>query len=633
MPITGCAYYPEQYDPARWPEDARLMREAGLSVVRLAEFAWDKMEPEEDEYDFAWLDSSIETLAAAGLQVVLCTPTPTPPPWLTHLHPEICRVREDGVRISPGGRRHACANVPAYLDYSRRIAGAITQRYGKHPAVIGWQVDNEFGCGETTRCYCDHCRAAFHGWLEEKYGTLDALNAAWGTQFWSATYHEWSHIPIPGITTEPQNPGMRLDYRRFSSDSWVRFQRMQIEIIRRNAPERWITHNFMIRHWSLDYWKLAEDLDFVSYDNYPHGLRDAAEVSMNFDLMRSFKQKPFWVMEQQPGRVNWHPYNPPVPAGQVKLWSHQAVAHGAEAVVYFQFRATRFGQEQYHGGLFKWDGSPDQCFYEAQQVGQTFQELPPLTRPKAKVGIIFDYEDLWAIELEPHTNEFSYWNLVYDLYKVFWDANIPVDFLRRDCDPTGYETIILPGGILTHQGEAEKWRPWVEAGNRLVITCRTGVREQGNISVATPIPAGMTDFIGAKVSYAYTVPPESYPDWRDHRPGSSVRSEDEIELPYKIWAETLEPTTANVLYTYSDGMLENKIAATTNSIGNGEVIYLGCWLTDFRQLLGISDSFPVKEVFLHDDAGKRWRLSYNPDASPIDGQYEGFAVHYQPLEG
>jgi beta-galactosidase len=636
MPITGCAYYPEHWNPDGWEEDARLMCEMGLSVVRIAEFAWDKMEPEEGEYDFAWLDRAVETLAAAGLQLVMCTPTPTPPPWLTYQHPDICRVGRDGIRISPGARRHACSNVPSYWSASEKIVEAITSRYGKHPSVIGWQVDNEFGCGETARCYCDHCRAAFHHWLEEKYGTLDTLNAAWGTQFWGMTYRDWKHIPIPGITTEPQSPAMQLDYRRFSSDSWVRFQRMQIGILRRNAPGRWITHNFMIRHWSLDYWKLAQDIDLVSYDNYPTGLRDDAEVCMNFDLMRSFKQKPFWVIEQQAGRVNWHAYNPSPPEGQVKLWSHQAVAHGAEGIVYFRFRAARFGQEQFHSALMKWDKTPAQGFYEAQQVSHVFSQLPSLTRPKAKVGIIFDYEDLWAIEIEPHNKEFLYWDLVYEIYKVFWDANIPIDFLPRNCDPGGYELIILPAGYLVHPGEAEKWRPWVEAGNRLVITFRTGMREPGNIAVDLPIPAGMTDLIGAKVSYAYSVPPESYTAWGEHRTGSSISGSLgylNIREKYKIWAETLEPTTAEILCTYDDGMLKGKTAATINRVGAGEVIYLGCWLNDFRYIRPGLAQLALKEIILDGDDGSQWQLTYNPSARSIGDMKkgEGFAVHYERL--
>ncbi len=632
MVLTGCAYYPEHWPQARWAEDARLMREAGIRVVRLAEFAWDKMEPESGVYDFEWLDEAITILSNAGLQIVLCTPTATPPPWLTHQNPDICRVRIDGVRVSPGGRRHACANVPSYQDNSRRIVAIFAERYGQHPAVIGWQIDNEFGCGETTRCYCQHCRQNFQHWLKERYSNLDSLNAAWGTQFWGMTYHAWSHIPIPGITTEPQNPSMRLDYRRFASNSWVQFQRMQIDILRQQSPDRWITHNFMVRHWSLDYWELAKDLDFVSYDNYPHALRDPAEVAMNLDLMRSFKRRSFWIMEQQPGRVNWHPYNPPVPAGQIRLWSHQAAAHGASGIVYFRYRACHFGQEQYHAGLLGWDGKQQAAYHEAKQVAQEFAQLPPLTRPPAKVGIVFDYNDLWSIELEPVHEDFSYWNLVYDIYCAFWKTNILVDFLPRGVELNGYDTVVIPAAILIHSDEASRWKDWVAQGGRLIVTCRTGVRTQNNTTSDESLPAKLVDLVGARVNRFMTVPPEHYTAW--DRPGTQIVAKDEaVTFDYRIWAEILETEQADVLFTYLDGLWSGHPAITRHTIGNGEVVYIGCWPSDFGALARNLGWIPtaqsqIQRIVLESDDGSQWIVSMNHHEGTVEGM-EGFGVIYK----
>jgi beta-galactosidase len=636
-PITGCAYYPEHWPPERWPQDAALMHEAGLSVVRLAEFAWDKMEPQPGIYDFEWLNAAVAILHGAGLNIVLCTPTASPPAWLTHQHPEICRVEVDGVRVSPGARRTACANVPAYQEASQRIVEQIARRFGQHPAVIGWQIDNEFGVGETTRCYCDHCRGVFQNWLREQYGTLDALNAAWGTQFWGMTYRDWNHIPIPGVTNEPQSPSLRLDYRRFASDSWMRFQRKQIAVLHRFSPGRWITHNFMVRHWSLDYWKLAEDLDLVSYDNYPHGLQDPVEVSMNLDLMRSFKRRPFWIMEQQPGRVNWHPYNPPVPHGQVRVWSHQGIAHGAEAIVYFSFRPTRSGQEQYHAGLLQWDGSRAPVFGEVRAVADEFAALPTLTRPAAKVGIVFDYHDLWSIELEPHTRDFSYWNLVYEIYRAYWDADIPIDFLPRGTGAEGYETLIVPAAILIRPGEAEHWRIWVEQGGRLIVTFRAGVREPSNISALTGLPGGgLGDLAGVRIKHFLAVPPSTYTDWPDHRAGTRIRAVGGGDVfAYKIWAETLEPTSAQPLFTYLDGMATGETAVARNAIGAGEVIYLGCWVEDFsvfaRALGWITGATtPLQRVLLHGGDGSRWQVTLNHRRQTMD-RIEEFGVRYEKV--
>lgn len=625
MPLTGCAYYPEHWDESRWAQDARLMKDAGLQVVRLAEFAWDKMEPEEGEYNWVWLDKAIQVLAAEGLKIVLCTPTPTPPPWLTHKHPDILRVEQNGVRVSPGSRRLVTANAPAYQDYSRGIVEAITQRYGKLSDVIGWQVDNEFGCGETTRSHGAHDQRAFQTWLQAKYGTLDELNTAWGTQFWGMTYYDWAHIPIPGITTEPQNPSMRLDFRRFSSDAWVQFQKMQIDIIRKNSPGRFITHNFMIRHWSLDYWELARDLDFVSYDNYIHGLRNPAEVSMNLDLMWSLKRQNFWVMEQQTGRVNWHPHNPPVPPQQIALWSHQAVAHGAEAIIYFRYRATRFGTEQRHAGLLRQDGTLDHAYHEAQQVSEQFQQLPAgMQRPPAKVAIAFDYSDLWSIEIEPHNQDFWYWDVAYELYKHYWDGNQPVDFIHRDFDPNGspYETIILPCAILQHSGDVERYRRWVEAGGKLILTFRTGQREAGNLTVGESMPAGWAALMGATVIDYYSAPPTTPPAdtrfWYDpaHHPGETIHAADGTTVQYKLWAETLQPTAAHTLHHYADGMLKDQAAITVNQLGAGSVTYVGCWLVDWSPILGtlaptISKSYPLTFA-----DGSHYTLHYNPTTQP-----------------
>jgi len=635
-PLTGCAYYPEHWPVDQWAADAKQLREAGLSVVRLGEFAWDKMEPQPGQYSFDWLDHAVDILSQAGLKIVMCPPTATPPPWLLHQYPEIRRVGIDGVRVSTASRRVICGSTAPYRAAARSIVDTITRHYGHHPAVIGWQVDNEFGVGETTRCYCDSCRVRFQEWLAERYGSLDILNQAWGTQFWGTTFTDWTQIPVPGITTEPQNPSLRLDYRRFSSDNWVTFQQMQIDLLRTNAPQHWITHNFMIRHWSLDYWKLAQALDVVSYDNYPHGLNDPAEVSMNLDLMRSLKKRSFWVIEQQPGRVNWHPYNPSVPPGQVRGWTHQAYAAGASAVVYFRERAARIGQEQYHTGLFKWDGTPDQAYYEAQQVSRDLASLPDLARPSAQVGIIFDYNDLWSIELEPMTQEFSYWNWVRQIYTAFWQSNIPVDFLPREADLTGCDTVIVPAAILIHPGEVERWRAWVEQGGRLIVTFRSGVRELSNIATAETLPGGgLSDLIGAHVSQFASVPPATYTAWPDHRPGSQISAGAESVFNYHIWAETLTPTTANTLYHYSDGLNAGEVAVTQHRVGKGEVIYLGCWVEDFARFAAAQGWItaapaPVQITTLQDAAGSSWQLSINHSLHPA-GNLGGYGVSYEKL--
>lgn len=271
--ILGTAYYPEHWDESRWAQDAQLLKEAGVGVVRMMEFAWDKLEPELGKFDFAWMDRAISTFEAAKINVILCTPTPTPPPWLFAAHPDILRYNDmTGLPEGYGSRRSVTCHAPAYIEATKRIVTAIADHWGQHPNVIGWQIDNEFGCHNSVQDVSPHARAAFQAWLQAKYGSLEALNAAWGTQFWSATYTAWEQVPVPLPTTAQHNPGLLLDFRRFSSDSWVKYQRLQIEILRPRIGERFITHNMMLKFVEMDYYALAADLDFVGYDNYLHGM-------------------------------------------------------------------------------------------------------------------------------------------------------------------------------------------------------------------------------------------------------------------------------------------------------------------------------------------------------------------------
>ena len=349
----GVCYYPEHWPEERWSTDARLMVEAGLQVVRIGEFAWAQMEPEEGRFDFAWLDRAVETLAAQGLQVVMGTPTPTPPAWLVHSYPEVLPVDKQGRVRRFGSRRHVCPNSPAYYRLTESIVTAQAERYGRHSAVIGWQIDNELGCHDTARCYCDKCVVAFRKWLQARYGDLQTLNEAWGTAFWSQWYSDWEQIGAPILGVTEQNLSHVLDYYRFSSDSWVAYEAFQARLIRQHGdPAKFISHNYMGTFPDLDYHRLGEPLDLVTWDSYPTGY---AEMSSDFlyqpgeahaphaydagdpyvtgfchAITYGVKQAPFWVMEQQPGAINWANYNPGVGPGVVRLWTWHALAAGAE---------------------------------------------------------------------------------------------------------------------------------------------------------------------------------------------------------------------------------------------------------------------------------------------------------------
>lgn len=603
-PRLGVAYYPEHWAESRWAHDAKLLREAGITIARMMEFAWDKLEPHEGQYQFEWMDKALQIFGDAGIQVVLCTPTATPPPWLFQKYPDILNVNPDtGVKNSTGSRRTVSANAPAYLEMSDKIVTAIAEHWGQHPNIIGWQIDNEFGCHSTIRDLSDHSRRAFQGWLKAKYQTLEDLNAAWGTQFWSTTYTDWSQIPVPAPTASYHNPGLLLDFRRFSSDAWVAFQKRQIDILRpRIGAERFITHNMMLKFVDMNYYDLARDLDFVGFDNYLHGMSGPMEAAFNLDLMRGMKGgRPFWIMEQQPGPVNWTLFNPPVPPGQVRAWTHQTLAHGAEAVLYFRERAVNIGQEQYHAGVLKHDGTPDRCWHESKAVSEDLAKMPALKRPQAPVGLVFDYEDLWVLELDPHNMEFSYYQLVLDIYNQLWNAHIPVDILPRSADLTGYQTVIVPAPALIREADVARWKAYVESGGNLITTFRAFFKNLGSTWTDQPMPAGgLGELFGVEVDEFFSIPPISsvgwrssdapYPDWDDDR-GSHV-IDIEAKLPgfgfgesfgvppkvrYAVWAEVLKPTTATPIMRYADGYYKDGAAATANKVGKGMAYYLGCW--------------------------------------------------------
>ena len=374
----GVDYYPEQWPEENWETDAQLMSEAGFNVVRLAEFAWAKMEPQEGIFDFDWLDRAIEIFHKKDISVILGTPTASPPPWLAHKVPDILRVREDGLRVGYGSRRKNCPSHPVYRERSRSITSAMAKHFARNPAVIGWQTDNEFG----DRCYCDICRKEFQIWLQQRYGTLDELNTRWGTVFWSHTYSEWDQISLPLSTLgAPPNPSLALDFRRFVSSAYECFQQEQIDILRPKCPNHFITHDMMgFGYDGLDYFDLAKPLDFVSWNNYPIGFwhkfpYSPSSPALSHDAMRGLKNKNFWVMEHQAGPTGWQVVSPAPRPGVLRLWAYQSIAHGADGIVFFRWRTARFGAEQYWHGILEHDGRAGRRYNEIKQMGAELKRV------------------------------------------------------------------------------------------------------------------------------------------------------------------------------------------------------------------------------------------------------------------
>ncbi|WP_170361739.1 beta-galactosidase [Ruegeria arenilitoris] len=462
-PELGVCYYPEHWPEEMWATDAAQMVETGLSWVRIGEFAWSRMEPTPGDLQFDWLDRAIEVLGAVGLKVVLGTPTATPPRWMLEKHPDMLAVDAQGQPRKFGSRRHYCFSHQGYIAECARIVRLMGERYGRNPHVAAWQIDNEYGCHDTTVSYSQPALREFQPWLADQYGSVDALNAAWGNVFWSMEYAGFDQVDLPNLTVTEPNPTHVLAFRRFSSDQVVMFNKAQVDALRplTDAP---LLHNYMGRVLDFDHFKVGAGLDIATWDSYPIGfLSDRLEAdeahkaaflqqgdpdmqAFHHDLYRAVGRGRWWVMEQQPGPVNWAPYNPAPLPGMVRLWSLEAVAHGAEVVSYFRWRQAPFAQEQMHAGLLTPNNTPAPALAEARQTAVDLAELGALTQTQADVAIVFDYASDWAWATQPQGAGFNYFRLVFSAYRALRRAGLSVDFIAASETPkTGYKLILAPG--------------------------------------------------------------------------------------------------------------------------------------------------------------------------------------------
>lgn len=503
----GTCYYPEHWPRDIWEDDARRMAEAGLTWVRIGEFAWSRLEPSPGDYRFGWLDDAISVLGAAGLKVVLGTPTATPPRWMIDKHPDMLAVDAEGRPRKFGSRRHYCFSHAGYKAECATIVGLLAERYGNNPHIAAWQTDNEYGCHDTTLSYSDAARNAFRTWLKTRYSSIENLNSAWGNVFWSMEYDSFDQIDLPNLTVTEANPAHSLAFRRFSSDQVVEFNRVQTDLIRRHSSAP-TSHNYMGRITDFDHFKVGEDLDIATWDSYPLGfLEDRVGTSverqrqfshqgdpdfqaLHHDLYRAVGKGRWWVMEQQPGPVNWAPVNPAPLPGMVRLWTWEAFAHGAEAVCYFRWRQAPMAQEQLHSGLLRPDSKDAPAMAEALAVAAELQAAPDVANAPAPVAILFDYDADFAWKVQPHGEGLSYFGLILDLYRGLRSKGLSVDILpasaeRFDC----YKAVFAPG--MMHMPNTLKDR--LAASSSLCITGpRSGGRD-GDTTIPVPLPPDLPD--------------------------------------------------------------------------------------------------------------------------------------------
>ncbi|HEX7394427.1 MAG TPA: beta-galactosidase [Anaerolineaceae bacterium] len=627
----GADYYPEHWPEERWPEDARLMAEAGFNVVRLAEFAWSKLEPKEGQFNFDWLDRAIEILSSHRIKIVLGTPTASPPPWLMAKREDLFLVEQNGVRQTYGLRREYCPNHPLYRQFTKRIVSQIAAHFKNNPAVIGWQIDNEFG----DRCFCSICQTEFHKWLQKRYATLENLNEKWGTIFWSHVYTEWSQIPLPLTTARSHNPGLGLDYRRFMSDTYRDYQKSQIDIIRRHCPGHFITHNLMGFGYSqLDYYDNTADLDLVSWDNYMRmqwGMQvevDPAKAALSHDTMRGLKKQNFWVMEQQSGGGGWEFVAVPPKPGELRLWTYQSIAHGADAIVYFRWRTARTGTEQYWQGILEHHGIPGRRYAEVSQVGKELERIAEViagSQVKPLIAIMQSYDTRFAFQVQPNNPRFGYEKHIQDIYRGFYNNNLPIDIVSEKDLLTGYKVVIVPAMYILTEETAANLEKFAAEGGIVVFTPRTGVKDESNTVVNMKLPGLVAKMCGIEIEEYISMPVDE-----DNRVQFGL-PELEDDFPSSIWADVIEPKGAKVIAWHTQDFYAKKPAATINHYKNGKVIYLGImgdsayYSAIARWISGLAGVEPLLETPTGVEVTERWQgekrllfvLNHLPEAQDI----------------
>ena len=608
------------------------MADTGITFVRIGEFAWTRMEPQPVQFDWAWLDRAIETLGAAGLKVVLGTPTATPPRWMADRHPDMFAMDRDGRPRGFGSRRHYDFSHAGYRAECARIVTAMAERYGRNPHLGAWQTDNEYACHDTVLSYSPAALSAFRDWLSRKYQSPQALNRAWGNVFWSMDYDSFDQVGLPNLTVTEPNPAHVMDFRRFSSDQVASFNRLQVQIIRAHSDAP-IAHNYMGRVTDFDHFKVGADLDIASWDSYPLGfLSDRIEATeehkahflrqgdpdnqaFHHDLYRAVGRGRWWIMEQQPGPVNWAPWNADPLPGMARLWAWEAFAHGAECVSYFRWRQAPFAQEQMHAGLLRPDSAAAPALGEAAQVARELAAMPDAGTCAAPVALVFDYESAWAWETQPQGHDFDYFRLVTSVYRGLRALGLNVDILPPDVtDLSAYRMVLVPGlatisapllaALTTYRGRA-------------LVGPRTNSKT-ADFAIPVPLPPNLPG-LDCTVARVESLPPG-------------------IEVPLqgggaiRHWHERLDGAASPALVA-QDG---HAVAMTA-----GPLTYVGGWLDETAlgdllrktcQEAGVAVTDLPPGLRRRDTATHRFLFNYNPTPVSFDGiTIPTAGVHWSPL--
>lgn len=592
-PLSGKVLYGGDYNPEQWPrsvwhEDVQLMGEAGVNLVTVGIWSWAYLEPTEGAFDFGWLRDVLDLMGDAGIGVDLATPTAAPPPWLTTRYPDVLPVDERGSRYSHGSRQHFCICNPTYQRLAGRIVQRLTDELGDHPAIRMWHVHNEYAC-HVPYCYCDHHARSFRSWLERRYGSVDSLNDAWGTAFWSQRYSDFAEVVPPRRTATLANPSQLLDYKRFTSEIFLDEFRQEREWLRAARPDIPVTTNFMGFHKPLDYFSWARELDVVSTDNYPDPANpDSPALSaMHYDLIRSLnKTVPWIVMEQTTSRVNWRERNVPKVPGQMRGLSYQAVARGAGGVLFFQWRASRAGAEKFHSAMVSHSGQASPVWREVTALGRELGQAEPFSDAvvSARAGMVFSWPNWWAVESPAGpAHDFSIQDHLAWMYLPLYRRCVTLDFCHPLEALDRYEALVVPSLYLVTEEEASNLVGYVERGGTVVMSYWSGIVDEHDRVYLGPYGGPLRPLMGCDVLEVAPLASDAVVDveWADG--GRTTAS---------YWIDLAVPHDGEVLATVVSGPWAGTPAVVRARCGEGSVYYIGTRL-DSDGLQRVYDLVPA----------------------------------------
>lgn len=622
----GGDYNPDQWSEETWHDDIRLMREAGVNMVSLPIFSWPQLEPEPGVFDWAWLDRIIDLLWEAGIAIDLATATATPPSWLLRAHPEMAPWDADGHRLEFGSRQTYCPSSPIWRENVARMARAMAERYGAHPGLAMWHISNEYG-DHISRCWCPESARHFRRWLQNRYGDLDGLNEAWGVNVWGQRYTSWDHIETPKKAPGPVNPTKLLDFERFSSDALLELFQVEIDVLREVTPDIAVTTNFMSMFRDLDYWDFAAVEDVVTDDAYPEPADPTSHIgaALNYGLMRSLKGgQPWMLLESSASATSWRDVNVPKAPGKIRVESLQAVAHGSDAVMFFQWRQAKYGQEKFHSSMLGHRGERSRSFQETKALGLELRKLEAVrgTRVRSRVALVVDWDSWWgtsAVESLP-SQRLQWAQQARAWHRVLYTLGQPTDAVRATGPFDAYDVVVVPNLYIVEQPQADALRAFVERGGHLVVGPFSGVVDATEKVHEGGAPGLLRDLLGIEVD-------EQWPIADDLAETIDFAGE---SLTVPSWSEWIEADDdVEVRGTYASGELDGLPAVTRRPVGDGSAWYLSAMvepegmLPIFRDVLrtaglpGRDDTDVHVEVVTRSDDTTDYTFYLNHGRTPV----------------